>query len=126
MNSNDSLIGKQLDEYRLEKLLGKGGMAAVYLSVDTRLKRHVAIKVITSPFRADSGYIERFEREAQAIAQLDHPGIITLYRYGQVDNLLYMAMQYIDGADLEAVIESYHADGDFVEPHDILRLDWRC
>jgi serine/threonine protein kinase len=120
--SNDSLIGRELDEYRLERLLGKGGMAAVYRATDIRLKRRVAVKVITTPFRSDSNYIERFEREAQAIALLDHPNIITLYRYGEVDNLLYMAMQFVDGADLAAVMESYHRDGDYLEFNEVVRL----
>ena len=80
--SDDSLLARQLDEYRLEALLGRGGMARVYRGLDTRLKRYVAIKVIDAAFRADTDYVMRFEREAQAIAQLDHPHIVRLYRNG--------------------------------------------
>ena len=68
--TNDPLIGQQLDEYRLEALLGQGGMARVYRGQDSRLRRYVAVKVIDTPFRAESEYTARFEREAQAIAQL--------------------------------------------------------
>src|SRR5260370_42500091 len=120
--TDDSLLGRQLDEYRLEALLGQGGMARVYRGLDTRLKRHVAIKVIDTPFRADSDYEMRFEREAQAVAQLDHPHIVRLYRYGEADGLLYMAMQYIEGADLGFVLASYRADGDFMRSEDARRI----
>jgi serine/threonine protein kinase len=120
--TDDSLLGRQLDEYRLEALLGQGGMARVYRGLDTRLKRYVAIKVIDTPFRADSDYEMRFEREAQAIAQLEHPHIVRLYRYGEADGLLYMAMQYIEGADLGFVLASYRADGEFIGSDDARRI----
>src|SRR5688572_21077861 len=95
----NSLLGKQLDDYRLEKLLGHGGMAQVYRAYDTRLNRYVAIKVISAPFRGEQEYIQRFEKEVQAIAQLNHPNIVTIYRYNDFDGVLYMAMQYIEGSD---------------------------
>ena len=122
MTDDDFLIGQQLDEYRLEAMLGHGGMARVYRAVDVRLKRYVAIKVIDPPFRDDSDYATRFEREAQAIAQLDHPHIVTLYRYGEANDLLYMAMQYVEGADLHTVLDSYRADGELIEPEDARRI----
>ncbi len=106
----DSLLYQQLDEYRLEALLGQGGMARVYRGFDVRLKRGVAIKVIDAPFRTDPDYIIRFEREAQAIAQLKHPHIVGIYRYGEAHGVLYLAMEYIEGADLEAILASYHQD----------------
>jgi serine/threonine protein kinase len=120
--SGADLIGLELDEYRLEALLGHGGMARVYRGVDVRLDRYVAIKVIDTPFRADADYLARFEREAQAIARLEHPHIVRLYRYGEDKGLLYMAMQYVDGADLGAILQSYRADDDFIEPEDAERL----
>ncbi|MEA2008285.1 MAG: SUMF1/EgtB/PvdO family nonheme iron enzyme, partial [Chloroflexota bacterium] len=119
---NDPLLGRRLDEYRLDELIGHGGMARVYRGVDTRLKRYVAIKVIDTPFRANTDHMQRFQREAQAIAQLEHPHIVSLYRYGQVNDLLYMAMQYIEGADLYSVINSYRSAGDFIAPEDVLRI----
>ena len=102
---DETLIGLQLDEYRLEMLLGHGGMARVYRARDTQLNRLVAVKVIDAPFRSDADYIARFRREAQAIGQLDHPNIVRLYRYGEVSGVLYMAMQYIEGRDLETILE---------------------
>lgn len=118
----DSILGQQLDEYRLEALLGHGNMARVYRGLDVRLNRWAAIKVIDAPFRSDSEYARRLQREAQAIAHLDHPHIVSVYRYGQVRNLFYIAMQFIDGADLGAISESYWNDGRFLAPQDISRV----
>ncbi len=120
--SDDSLIDQQLDEYRLASLLGQGGMARVYLGLDVHLRRYAAIKVIDTPFRADSTYVERFEREAQAVAQLQHPHIVTLYRFGEAAGQLYMAMQYVEGADLGYLLASYQADGEYMEWKDLGRI----
>jgi serine/threonine protein kinase len=119
---SDDLLGQQLDEYRLLALLGRGGMARVYLGLDARLKRYVSIKVIDPPFRSDPGYVQRFEREAQAVARLEHPHIVRLYRYGQVDSLLYMAMQYIEGADLESLLFTYREKDQFIQPAEAQRI----
>src|SRR5690349_10302709 len=100
MTQHDSLPGQKLDDYTLEKLLGQGGMASVYRGWDTRARRYVAIKVIDKALRNESDYIARFEREAQAIGQLEHPNIVRLYRFGEADGMLYMAMQYVEGSDL--------------------------
>jgi serine/threonine protein kinase len=120
--TDDPLIGKQLGEYRLDALLGQGGMAHVYRAVDVRLKRNAVVKVIDPPSRNDAGYVRRFEREAQIIARLDHPHIVRLYRFDEQDGWLYMAMQYIEGADLGVVLANYRADGEFIEPSDARRI----
>ena len=120
--TEDALIGKQLGEYRLEALLAQGGMARVYRAVDVRLKRYVVVKVIDPPFHSDPDYIMRFEREAQAIARLDHSNIVRLYRFDQQDDWLYMAMQHIQGADLGTVLAGYRADKEFIEPEDARRI----
>jgi serine/threonine protein kinase len=120
--AQDSLLNLQLDEYRLEATLGRGGMARIYRGLDVHLERHVAIKVIDTPFRADSDYTVRFEREAQAIAKLEHPHIVRLYRYGRDRDLLYIAMQYVDGADLKAILDSYQAGREYVEPEEASRI----
>jgi tRNA A-37 threonylcarbamoyl transferase component Bud32 len=119
---DDTLVGRQLDEYRLLKLLGQGGMARVYLGEDSRLKRYVAIKVIDTPFRSDEQYIRRFEREARAVAQLEHPHIVRLYRYGETEQLFYMAMQYVEGTDLGTLLSSYATKGRAFPPADALRI----
>jgi serine/threonine protein kinase len=114
----DSLIGRQLGEYQLEDLLAQGGMARVYRAVDVRLKRYVVVKVIDPSFHNDPDYIMRFEREARAIARLDHPNIVRLYRFDEQADWLYMAMQHIQGADLGTVLAGYRADQEFIEPDD--------
>jgi serine/threonine protein kinase len=122
MSKTDSLLTRQLDEYRLLSLLGRGGMARVYLGLDVRLRRYVAIKVIDLPHRGDPEYVRRFEREAQAVAQLEHPHIVRLYRYGEVGELLYMAMQYIEGADLGTVLATYSRDGELLPQQDAFSI----
>ena len=118
----DSILGQQLDEYRLEALLGRGNMARVYRGVDMRLRRRVAIKVIDTPYRSDSEYARRLQREAQAVAQLEHPHIVTIYRYGQVRNVFYIAMQYIEGDDLGTILESYRDEKRFFAPSDVSQI----
>jgi serine/threonine protein kinase len=120
--SQDSILGRQIDEYRIEKLLGKGGMARVYQGIDVNLQRKVAIKVIDTPYQTDSDYLTRFKLEAQAIAQLEHPHIVRLYRYGDWDGMLYMAMQYVEGVDLHAVLSSYREAGEFIEFENASRI----
>lgn len=122
MTDGDTLTNRQLDEYRVVALLGQGGMARVYLAEDVRLGRNVAIKVIDRPFREEPAYIERFEREAQAVARLEHPHIVRLYRYGETSRLLYMAMQYVEGADLGTILDSYRREGRLIPPRDALAI----
>lgn len=122
MANHNDMTNILLDEYRIEELLGQGGMARVYRGFDTRLHRYVAIKVIDRPFRNDQDYIKRFEREAQSIARLDHPHIVKIFRFGEAEDLVYMAMQYVEGSDLGAVLDSYQTDNDYMEPEDILRI----
>ena len=120
--NEDNLIGARFDEYRLEALLGEGGMARVYRGRDVNLQRNAAVKVITPNLRRDPGYMARFEREARAIARLEHPNIVRLYRYGEANGLLYMAMQYIEGLNLDAVLRSYRQDGEYIEYNEAARL----
>ncbi len=120
--TDDSLVGRRLDEYRLEALLGQGGMARVYRGLDVRLNRWVAVKVIDKPFRADQDYTRRFEQEAQAMSQLEHPHIVRLYRYGEADGLLYMVLQYIEGLGLDQLLASYRQAGEFIEPAEASRI----
>jgi serine/threonine protein kinase len=94
---DETLIGMQFDEYRLDALLGHGGMARVYLARDLRLNRPAAVKVIDASYRGEEDYVARFRREAQTIAQLDHPNIVRLYRYGK-SAMCSTAMQYIEAA----------------------------
>ncbi len=113
---NDPLIGKQLDHYRLDTLLGRGGMARVYRAWDTRLRRHVALKVMDTPLNADT--IQRFYREAQTIANLKHPNIIGIHAFGEAAGVLYMVMPLIEGADLAQHRQKKEA----FSPQEVLRM----
>lgn len=119
---SETLLGKQLDEYRIEKPLGEGGMASVYRALDVKLQRYAALKVIASDFRGDQDYISRFEREAQSIARLDHPHIARIYRFGESHGIYYLAMQFIEGADVGWLIRNYKAKGEVMPVADIVRV----
>lgn len=118
----DLLIGREIDGYLVEKLLGKGGMARVYRGQDARLGRYLAIKVIEPQAQADPEYTARFQKEARAVAQLQHPHIVSIYRFGEVNGLFYMAMQYIDGTDLGWILRDFASDNELMQHEDVLRV----
>ena len=92
--------GRRLGRYRLEELLGQGGMAEVWRAADERLGRTVAVKVILSAHLRDGHFRERFHREAQLVASLDHPNVLPVYDYGDEDGVPYLVMPYLDGGTL--------------------------
>jgi serine/threonine-protein kinase len=97
-------IGSTLASYTIEALLGQGGMGSVYLATQKHLKRKAALKVLSPEFASDEAYRRRFLRECELIAQLEHPNIVPIYDAGEADGLLYLAMRYIKGTDLRALI----------------------
>ncbi|MFQ3674457.1 MAG: protein kinase, partial [Aggregatilineales bacterium] len=102
------LIGKQLGDYVIERQIAIGGMATIYLGRDVKLGRYAAIKVLLPDIAGrDETLTTRFEREARAIAQLEHDNIIPIYQFGQQDNLYFLAMRYIEGDDLSNVLANY-------------------
>src|SRR3954454_6407211 len=92
--------GSDFGDWRIERLIGRGGMGVVYLATDKRLNRPVAIKLIADDRATDPSFRERFEREAQLTAAIDHPNVIPVYAAGELDGQLYLAMRYVDGTDL--------------------------
>jgi tRNA A-37 threonylcarbamoyl transferase component Bud32 len=98
----DKRIGTTLAGYGIEALLGRGGMSVVYLADDLRLKRKVALKLLAPELAEDEGFRERFLRESQLAASIDHPNVVPIYDTGEVDGLLYIAMRYVAGTDLKA------------------------
>ena len=98
------MVGQTISHYRILKSLGKGSMGVVYLAEDIRLKRSLALKVLSSDQQQSKESIERFRIEAEAIARLNHPSIATLYTVEEVDNLSLIAMEYVDGACLKDMI----------------------
>ena len=92
------------NRYRLLELVGSGGMAVVYRGADTLLHRQVAVKVLREGFGSDPAFLARFQREARAVANLDHPNVVTVYDVGQDGDRHYMVMEYVDGQDLKTLV----------------------
>ncbi|MFZ5881378.1 MAG: serine/threonine-protein kinase, partial [Chloroflexota bacterium] len=119
---NDPLIGKQLGNFRVERLLGSGGMAQVYYGLDVKLQRPVAIKVIAAHYRKDPSYAERFLKEARVMAQWRREDIVQVYYADDEAGLLYYVMEFIDGQDLASLMAYYADAGELMPIADILRV----
>ncbi len=91
--------------YQVEKLLGRGAMGAVYRARDTQLDRLVALKIPRVSASGSAKLLKRFEIEARALAQVDHPQICKIYDYGELDGVTYMALQYVDGEELKSQLD---------------------
>jgi tetratricopeptide (TPR) repeat protein len=91
--------------YTIKKLLGKGGMASVFLAVDEKFERMVAIKIMSPALSADGNFRERFLREAKIVARISHPNIVAVYDVNNVDKYYYIAMEYHPGGDLKRRIQ---------------------
>ena len=99
-HARGSLVGCEVGTYKIEKLLGAGGMGEVYLASEARLNRRVALKILPAEFVADAERVARFEREARAVSALNHPNLVTIYDLGSLDDLHYIAMEYVEGRTL--------------------------
>lgn len=89
-----------LGKYAIVRELGRGGFATVYLAQDTVLRRNMALKILHPALLADPIFVQRFEQEAHATAQLDHPHIATIFDLGQLEGRLYIAMRLLSGGTL--------------------------
>jgi serine/threonine protein kinase len=98
-------IGATLAGYTIESLLGRGGMGAVYLATHERLKRRVALKVLVPELADDEAFRERFIRESQLAASLDHPNVVPIYDADEHDGVLFIAMRYVEGPDLKQLLK---------------------
>ncbi|MFE6923303.1 serine/threonine-protein kinase [Nocardia sp. NPDC057663] len=105
--------------YRVERMLGEGGMGAVYLAAHPALPRYDAIKVLSRRFTDDREFRARFEREANLSAGLDHPNIVAVYNRGEDQGRLWIAMQYVSGAD---AAQTMSADPSSMTPERALRI----
>lgn len=92
--------------YRVGQRIGSGGMADVWLAEDTHLQRQVALKVLHGRFAQDREFVERFRREAEAAAGLQHPNVVSVFDRGDVDGTYYIAMQYLEGRSLKELIDA--------------------
>ena len=101
------MIGKTILHYKILEKLGEGGMGVVYKAEDTKLQREVAIKFLPRHISANSEERERFKREAQAAAGLNHPNIATIYSIEDAEDETFIVMEYIDGQELKDIIAAY-------------------
>ena len=109
MNNLEHYVGQVLDEkYRLERLLGQGGMGAVYLATHLGTDRYVALKLIAPQFMQNQEFVERFKREARAAGRLRHPNVVDVTDFGfsgsEADRVAYLVMEYLDGCTLSDVL----------------------
>jgi len=108
--SDDPRVGTELAGYRIESLLGWGGMSVVYLAEDLRLKRRVALKLLAASLAEDESFRDRFLRESELAASIDHPNIIPIYEAGTTEDLLFIAMRYVEGHDLKERLQRGRLD----------------
>jgi serine/threonine protein kinase len=111
MYGNRNLVGQRLGEYELKELIGRGGMAEVYLGYQASLRRNVAVKVLATHYNMEEGFIDRFMREAQIAASLDHPHIVVIHAYGSQSGVNYMAMRLLRGGSLGDRVRERRATG---------------
>src|SRR4051812_48358279 len=102
----DLAAGTTLAGYRIEMLVGRGSSGSVYLAHEVMLDRRVALKTLAPELAADARFRERFLRESRIAAGLEHPGILPIYAAGEADGVVYLAMRFVEGSDLGALIEA--------------------
>src|SRR5215471_17469440 len=109
------MIGRTLSHYRITDRLGAGGMGEVYLAEDTKLKRKIALKVLPTNVATDPERLARFQREAEALAALNHPNIVTIYAVEDVDDVHFIVMEWVEGRSLDYLIppEGFSAEQAF-------------
>ncbi|EMI46600.1 serine/threonine-protein kinase [Rhodopirellula sp. SWK7] len=99
------LIGCRIGDYQVLRRLGSGGMADVYAARQLTLQRDVALKVLKSVTQNDDDHLKRFRREAQAAARLNHPSIVQIYEFGEVDDVHYISQELVDGINLKQALD---------------------
>ena len=101
----DFLPGARVAGDRIEQLIGRGGMAVVYRATDVRLDRMVALKILSPDLARNDSFRQRFIRESRAGAAVDHPHVIPVFEAGEAEGVLFIAMRYVAGLDVRALIE---------------------
>jgi serine/threonine-protein kinase len=101
---SEDLTGRRLGHYKIDGVLGRGGMSVMYRATDTRLGRKVALKVMGEHITGDAEFRERFVDEARNTSAIDHANVVPLYDFGEVDGMLYIAMRLVDGSDLAGLV----------------------
>ncbi len=122
-SSKDPLIGKQLGDYRLTSILATGGMARIYKGMDYKLQRQAAVKVLAQDeVDSDKTLMKRFQREARAVAALEHDNIITIYQYGEQEGVYFLAMKLIKGKDLSQELKRLKKAGQRMDIQRALKI----
>ena len=112
-SQTDPLIGHIVDgKYRLDSVLGVGGMGRVYRALQLSLDKTIVIKILHDKYRDDDIIVQRFQREAKASSRLSHPNSIQIIDFGMEDKVLYMAMEFLDGVDLFQLFKESHPLGE--------------
>src|SRR5512139_872247 len=101
------MIGTTLLHYRILGRLGAGGMGQVYAAEDTKLQRRVALKLLPPETAADSELLQRFQREARAVAALNHPNVVTIYTVEEADGVNFLTMELVEGKTLVDLIPKH-------------------
>lgn len=122
MTDGNLAPGTRFGDYEILAELGAGGMGRVYRAKDLTLERLVALKTLAPQFGSDTGFVQRFLKEARAAARLNHPNIVQIYDFGQVGETYYLAMEYVDGHSLGAYLRRGH----FSERDAILVIRHAC
>lgn len=102
-----SLVGKEIGTYRIDSLLGVGGMGEVYLAHETKLNRSVALKILPAEFVVDAERVSRFAREARALSALNHPNLITIFEVGELNGIHFIAMEFVEGRTLRTLMDGH-------------------
>ena len=103
------MIGQSIENYRIEELLGQGGMGAVYRATDTSLDRSVALKIMNPGVATNADFLRRFKSEARVLGRLQHPNIVNVYTFRHVDSHLIIVMEYVGGGTLSELIDHHGA-----------------
>jgi serine/threonine protein kinase len=122
MSQSDDMIGRRLGSYRIQQLLGRGGMASVYYAEDVNLKRPAAIKMIDTRFQGDPEYARRFVDEARIVASWRNEHIIQVYYAGVAEDVYYFAMEYIEGMSLDSLLADYLGTGELMPHQDVIQI----
>jgi len=104
VSDSQGLIDRTLLHYRIITKIGAGGMGEVYLAFDTKLDREVALKVVPEDFASNPRRLARFEREAKAIAALNHPNIVTIHSIEEDQGILFLPMELVEGRSLDQLV----------------------
>ena len=112
------MTARQVGNYRLDRLLGSGGMGEVYQAYDTYRDRYVALKLLPEGFSGDQEFLKRFKRESHVAARLREPHVIPIHDFGEIDGQLFIDMRLVDGSDLGALLDAK----DRIEPERAVHL----